>query len=384
MPQLRDLRFALLPFISSRILLLVILVFAHGVHFDRTPAREEHNFHAQLNFSFTESVQAMRCAFSSADGTWYFELAEKGYDREAYTAAQPKNWVFFPLYPFSIKLLNYLTGSPLRSGLLISNICFLLALCMIRPLAAKLELGDEDAQRICWLLCFFPTSYFFSAPLTESPFLLLSIFCWYAALCSRPLSAAAAFFALALVRPTGIVIYPAFLLLLKERDLLFTRSGAAAALIAPLGFVGFLIFLQQLTGNPLAFAGNQIAWGRSGIELDSTLHIFSTGWRTVMQPWNFVWMNFAALIFGWCGAIWLLRRRSASLALVLIAPLVVFTTTGTVWSGARFIGELFPIYLYLNQLAQSRNAERCIFAVLVSLYAILIAFYGHHVTLGMS
>jgi len=60
-------------------------------------------------------------SFGNFDGVHYLGIAKDGY---AYQFTQ----AFFPLYPILVKLVNYIVGNLVISGLLVSNVAFLFGL----------------------------------------------------------------------------------------------------------------------------------------------------------------------------------------------------------------------------------------------------------------
>src|SRR5262249_49789477 len=148
---------------------------------------------------------------------------------------------------------------------LISCCCFFAALLILQKLAFKMKLSTESRLLLPWIVCFFPTSYFFSTPITEALFFLLLVSSWYLVLIDRVILAGIIFSLVGLTRPTGPIAFPAFLILLYEARQLFTKKGLLAAFLAPLGTAAFMLFMWEKTGNPLAFSDNQKGWGRGAI-----------------------------------------------------------------------------------------------------------------------
>jgi hypothetical protein len=102
------------------------------------------------------------------DSVWYLSIAQHGYG----DSASPAKSVFYPLYPSLIHAGNWVLGSQLIAGVLISLGCFLGALVLLY-LLAEIELGPRDARGTLLLVAFFPSAVFFSAIYTESLLLLL-------------------------------------------------------------------------------------------------------------------------------------------------------------------------------------------------------------------
>lgn len=368
----------------SRALLLAIVVFSHSTALSPIPAREERNLQPELRLSLSSAREAIRCVFSSADASWYFGIAEHGYEPGPFTLSEPKNWTFFPLFPFSISALNIVFGSSVVSGLILANLGFLISLFVIHAIGKKQNLEPHPLRLLPWLICFFPTSYFFSAPLTESLFLLLTSLTWYSVFSGRILAAGLLMALASATRPTGLLVLPAFLYLLWQQRSLFSPKGVLAALIAPSGAALYMWYLYRLTGEPLAFAKNQFAWNRGGIDFFTFLANTTGDLLHVLEPWNPIWLNLAAVILAFTAGFTFAFRKEFSLALFLLVPIGTALLTGTALSAARFVGGLFPVYFYLLSVSRTELSERVILGIFISLFSVFCLLYALHLTAAMT
>jgi hypothetical protein len=117
-------------------------------------------------------------AFVRWDAVHYLSIARDGY--VVGSGPWDTNVPFLPLYPWLMALLGGWAGDGGRvaAGLLMSNVSFLLALVLLHRLAEP-SVGPDGGSRAALYLAVFPTSFFFSAPYTESLFLLLVLgFFW--------------------------------------------------------------------------------------------------------------------------------------------------------------------------------------------------------------
>lgn len=197
------------------------------------------------------------------DTNWYVDIAKNGY---TYRDGFQSNVAFFPLYPWTIKFLSPLIPNPYIAGVVISNICLLLALFLFHYYMELRRKEDDIINRALIYILIYPTSLFFSTTYSESMFLLFVVlsfifyerekYCW-----------CGVFGYLAtFTRQIGICLFPAFLL-----DLLFKIKFKPSQIRAQWFFLLF-IFLAHPTvmiihkiqvGEPLAFYKTQDAWGRS-------------------------------------------------------------------------------------------------------------------------
>lgn len=383
-PCLRScLKNAAFAFCLSRAWMVLLIVSAHGFRGETIPAREERNIHPEVRVEGT--ADALRCVLRSADAAWYLGIAENGYDAAPSTTETPHNWVFFPLFPLLVRALSALGLSPLLASVLLSNGCFFLSLLLLQRVILAERGSEGDAARACWLAAFFPTSYFFSGPFTESIFLLLSLAFWRAVQIRRPLFAGLAFSLLAATRPTGALLIPAGILAIfsAQEDRFGAKNFLGAALM-PIGALLFAWHLGGLTGDPLAFSHNQLAWGRNR---QSALALFSgiaDDPMRVMSPWIFDWLSLAALAAGLIASFVLASERRYALALWLGTPLLFGAWTGSLMSLPRFLMALFPIYLVLGKVTERSTTERSVLAIFAGLFTLLCVLYALHVTAAMT
>ena len=107
----------------------------------------------------------------------------------------------------AIKVLAWLPGvGPLGAALFISNACFLGALVMFHGLTRLEGMSAAVARTSILLIAIFPTAFFFLAPYTESPFLLLSVSAFWFARRDRWAMAALMGALAALTRSIGLVL----------------------------------------------------------------------------------------------------------------------------------------------------------------------------------
>ncbi|MEA2529512.1 MAG: hypothetical protein QOG89_1156 [Thermomicrobiales bacterium] len=194
------------------------------------------------------------------DGLWYTMIAEQGYGNWTPKAA------FWPLFPWSMRLLSDLTGmAPEVAGYLIANVCFVVALIFLYRLVA-IEFDVRIARRTLWALALFPTSLFFSAVYTESPFLMLSVgallaarlrYWWIAGL----LGALAA-----LTRSYGVFLVLPFALLFVQQYGVYLRDLLPKGVTVGMPALGPAIFgwhLERVQNSWKAFIDVQNQWNRT-------------------------------------------------------------------------------------------------------------------------
>ncbi|MEA2328392.1 MAG: hypothetical protein QOE68_3351, partial [Thermoanaerobaculia bacterium] len=244
----------------------------------------------------------MRRMMMVGDAWFYRQIAETGYEAPTADGAPKNTWAFFPVYPILLKALG---GTSDRSfwllAVLVSNGALLASLFAVAATARAMGASDDDAERAVWYVALFPTSYFFSLPMTESLFLLLSSAAFLAAARQRwPVAGILGGLAAA-TRVIGICLLPALLLLpLQRRQRLSAQQWWLLAI--PLSLVAFMAYLYVHTGDPLAFVHAQTLWGRG--PAGRLAMAFPDSGLAVSKPWNFVALNAAAAILMIAAGVW--------------------------------------------------------------------------------
>ena len=204
--------------------------------------------------SYASLGQALEAQFyGNTDARHYLDLAQYGYGSGEAFHEQYLMIVFFPLFPWLLRLLNLFGWFDYR----------VLALAVQLPLFCAAGTGlftlvsRQYDRRTAWLalvlLLVSPASVFFFAPMTESLFLALTV--WYVwCLQTRRWGRAALLGVLAgLARAPGGLLTGLALLYLLRRARLRRCGPPAAALPAMLG---------PAAGLGLYFALNQAVYGR--------------------------------------------------------------------------------------------------------------------------
>ena len=187
------------------------------------------------------------------DTAHYYEVAREGYKPQANTYA------FFPLYPMTVGLLSSVTAMPISiTGLLLSNICLLLACFYIYKLALILWGKDEAMGRRCIkYLLLLPAGFVFSGFLSEPLYLLLAIAAFYYTYSKDWLYAGLAGFLLSLTRSVGVLIFiPIFIEYLAANEYSIKKALNLKLLylgLIPLGTMVYAYFNYHLLGDALAF-----------------------------------------------------------------------------------------------------------------------------------
>lgn len=383
----RGLRSALFAFTLSRFIVLAIFVVVGLMK--TTPDNFPGHFDAYISLDKAPIARVLRQEVLTADVNWYVGIAEHGYEHIPFNNDVPRNWAFFPLFPLLLHLASYLTGEFVLTGMVLSHICFLLALFLLHRLSMLFGLNPDDADRGLFYLAFFPTSYFFSIPLPESLFLMLTVASFYFAKSERWwLAGMCGAFASA-TRTTGVLLLPALGVLYWEmyrpfHNLRSLRKDALALLLVPAGLLSYMTYLHFITGNALAFKGAMAAWGRKAGFFFSPLVEYLSHPGEIAAHWDFRLWNFLAVMIALtCGVVLIKRRQFALGTYALLATLVALSSA-LLQSQARYAMVVFPVYLVLGTLGRFRNIDQSMRVAFVVLFALLTALFAAHFTVALS
>ena len=383
----RSVRAALFAFALSRTIVLVIFVL---VGLMRTaPDVFPGHLDTYISVSRAPIARVLRQEVSTADVNWYVGISERGYDPGPYNADVKHNWAFFPLFPLTLRLASYVTGDFVLTGMFISHLCFLLALFLLHRVCLLFGLTGDDADRCLFYLAVFPTSYFFSLPLPESLFLMLTVASFYFAKRERWwLVGLCGAFASA-TRSTGVLLLPALALLYWQmyrplRQLRPFRKDFLALLLIPGGLLSFMIYLHVITGNAFAFKDAMAAWGRKAGFFFLPLYEYLRQPGEIAAHWDFKLVNFLAVVMALaCGVVWL-KRRQFPLAVFALLSVLVALSSALLQSQARYAMVVFPVYMVLATWGRRSKVDQLISAIFLVLFGLMTAMFAAHFTLVLS
>ncbi|MCL1987215.1 MAG: glycosyltransferase family 39 protein [Firmicutes bacterium] len=111
-----------------------------------------------------------------SDSRHYLNIATVGYGWEE--NEQNLLLVFFPLYPYIVRLFSLVIPNVQTAAFLVSFLAFSFGLPLLYRLV-KLDFGDSVAWWTVAFISFAPPAFFFGIPMTESLMLLTSVACLY-------------------------------------------------------------------------------------------------------------------------------------------------------------------------------------------------------------
>jgi hypothetical protein len=367
-------------FVVSRGAVILLLVLGSQIAF---VGKEYSNtiWRTELSLSAGRLIPELSRIAMVGDAWFYRWIAISGYQAPSIDRAPKNTWAFFPLYPLLIRALGGGGAAFPIVAMITSNAALLLALFAVAAAGRELGLADEEAERAAWYIALFPTSYFFSLPMTESVFLLLSAASFLAAARQRWWGAGIAGGLATATRVIGICLLPALLLLPFQRTQRPSRQQLWILLV-PIGVLTFVYFLYLRTGDPLAFVHAQTLWGRA-----SSARIDPAGLPSglvVSKPWNFIALNVAAGLLMVAAGIAFLIRRQWSFAVYTLLSVAVPLSTGSLQSLARYALVDFPLFYWLAVVCRTSARDRALTAAFVVILGWLVALFTLRVDFALA
>ena len=321
------------------------------------------------------------------DSSWYLSILQHGYQWAP--DGQQHNVAFFPAFPVGMAALTAtLRWHPLHAGLLLSLMAFGLAAAYLYRLARE-SLDDEGALAAVWLLAAYPFSVYYSAPYTESLYLLAVLAALYH-FGRDEWGRSALWGAVAgLSRPNGSLLSVVLAIVVvaevwrarNDGRAPFTRRTLVQLAVASApgaGMVAFTAYLYARFGVPLLWMRAHGAWGRtytSLVELTSAraMTVRDGGLVAYLYSQPYDALNVTAAVFGLLMIVPVWRRLglayAAFMALSLVPPLIM----GGTQSVGRLTSTLFPMFIVLAAWPSpaGRMALLVVFAILQGLVAAL-------------
>ena len=300
------------------------------------------------------------------DAVHYRKLAEVGYSG---AGEMRPLMVFYPLFPWMIRFLTYLTDNYVLSTFLISTVASVVAAVVFYNLVS-LDYSRKTAMRAVWFLFIFPTSYFLHIGYTESLFLALALGCIYAARTGNWMLVGIIGALACLTRANGLVLIPAVAVEIAHQYWLTRRLDIRWLWVAmvPLGFGVYLAINASAAGDAFAFmpirqeafyissappwVGVQAAIGQMG-RSPSQAEMLG------MQEFIFIALGFVCAVISW------FKLRPIYSVWITFTWLLVVSVT-FIASVPRYTLTMFPIFILFAILA-----KRPYWLALISVWSLL-------------
>ncbi|MFE7773968.1 hypothetical protein ACFU5O_08715 [Streptomyces sp. NPDC057445] len=319
------------------------------------------------------------------DAVWYVRIAAHGYGYEVTLpdGSVHSDLAFFPLLPALERGLSEIVPAvdTATAGLVIAWVAAFAAAWGVYAVGTHIA-GQRAGVLLAVLWGVYPTAFVQSMAYTETLFTALAAWSLYAVLNGRWIIAGALCALAGLTRPSAAALVAAIGItaivdLVRGRP---TWRMAAGVLLAPLGWLGYVVFVAVREGSPTAYFQVQAAWGNN-IDGGLALARFVGEQLTGPNPLAGIGLIAALGLLGW--AVWLcVRQRQPLPVLVYGIGIVVISLIGAAYFGSRprLIMPAFPLLLP-PAAALARLRTRWSVAV-TGLLAVASGLYGAFTLLG--
>jgi hypothetical protein len=290
--------------------------------------------------------------------------------------------VFFPFYPFLIKLFALIFRDYMLSALVVSNLAYVFAALYLYRLVL-LDYPKEVAIRAVFYFSIFPTAYFLHAGYTESLFITLTIASFFYARKEKWLLSSLLGMLACSTRITGLTLLPALLveyLFQREFKIKNIKKDVLWLAIIPIGFVAYLIINYMTYDDPLKFLEIQKGHWRKTLALP--LEGFLTALKSFMvlhgYPARGILQGGAELIFGVFGfllTIFVIIRFRISYGVYMLLTWLIITSTSLRASIPRYTLSLFPLFIPLSLFGQREEVNYFVTFVSLLFFVLFLCLF---------
>jgi len=354
-------------------------------------------FFPYLRELFTFGVDQVTQSLANFDGIHYLLIAHRGNYGQWEQA-------FFPLYPLLIRALNPIFSNELITGLIISNISFLIGLWVLTKYLKLISTDFNQFQLILTILVF-PTSFFFGAVYTEGLFFLLFVLTLYFLKKQRYWLTGLFAILSSMTRFIGVFLVMPIILsqISKRKSQNYALNLKSILLIlSPIfGLAIYCFYLWQTTGDPLMFLTSQPVFGAN--RSTSIILLPQVVWRylkiffTAAHDFQYYISVFEFIVFISVFVIlildlfkhleiknWKLIRNlkleirnfdMLALNLFSFANLILPTLTGTFSSIPRYALFSLSFFIYLAKV-KNRWIKTGIIIIFFILHIVILSLFG--------
>ena len=283
---------------------------------------------------------------------WHYQrIAEVGYSAMGVTKA------FYPLYPWTIRVVALVTQHFFAAALIVSAISLVAAVVVFRRLV-QIDYPTGVALRSVWFLLIFPTAYFLHTAYSESLFLAFALGCILAARREQWWLAGVVGAFCWMTRAPGAVLVPT--LLMEAAQQYWTRRrwnwNWLFILLVPLGFVVYLLINWHVSGDPFAFLKTRkvsfvqtFAWPTHGIReaIGNTHRNPNQGDMVGFEELYFVAIGLIFTVISWF-------KLRPLYSVWMTGNLLLFTSVSFLQSVPRYTLTMFPIFMILALWTRNR------------------------------
>lgn len=315
------------------------------------------------------------------DALHYVNLADLGYSGYI-EDGKHLFLVFFPLYPWLMRLVSALIGNTMAAGLLISFLAYAGGCVYLYKLAAW-ELDAGAAKRAVLFLSVFPYAFFFGGIMTESLFFLTTAAgLWYIRRHRWWLAGLFGVLA-AMTRMHGILLIGAAAAELVEDKGRFDWREIVrrlpALLLPVLGTLVYLLLNWQVGGDPFTFTVMQEHWSQGFCWISDTLwYVLHNALSYPTQAVRYqLWIPTILLFPAFFALAVYARKRFRSMyTLYGFVYLVLNYSLSWLLSAGRYLSCALPFFLFAAALTEKRPWLTILLTAVMSL-GFVVTLYGY-------
>ena len=295
------------------------------------------------------------------DGPHYIDIARDGYVTSDVSSKDQWCWiVFYPLYPWTIRLISVIVRDYVLAAHVISLVGTIASALLLQRLA-ELDFEKNLARSAVIFMLIFPTAYFFNAVYTESLFIPIMLGSFLAARKGRWALAGGLGALASMSRVNGMLLIPA---LAAEAYTQYRESGRKIQkewlwiLVVAAGLLTYLAVNYYVWGDPFKFQKvlqekwyKTLTWPWVGI---STTMGVMTNWKNPLEAHLVGFQEFFFIVLGFVCLVWCWKRTRPSYAVWVTLNWLLVTSTSWIQSTPRYVLSLFPIFFLFAKVAEKR------------------------------
>ncbi len=384
--QDQSLRDTLYVWVLTRSLIFIIFICVGHMTVNTIPDTPTNVRDPYASLENVSIARKLRETMWRADVAHYMVVAREGYLREPFDIenARSRQFVFFPLHPLLLWLIGHVTKDLMLWGAAMSNLFLFVGLLFLHKLTLAFGYDQQIARRTIFYTATFPVSYFFSVPLTESLFLMLTVTSFYAAKKEHWWAAGVLGAFASGARVNGVVLVPALLVLSWQMYRSVQIKKILWLLLVPVGLWAFMLYSWWACGDALAFRTAIARWGRKPGFFLTELTKYVIHPHTIIEPWNFNLLNAASALLCLFCVYLLLRRREWSLAVYGFLAIFIPLSTGLLQSLDRYALIIFPMFMALAIVAKSERVDTTIRFIFIAILGIMTALFAANFTIAVA
>lgn len=328
------------------------------------------------------------------DAPHYIDIANKGYISEAdyvpdsgFLASDP--WffiVFYPLFPFIMKLFSFTGMSLEAASIVVPNVFAVLAIPVLYKLL-RIDFSKNVSVSAVLLLIFNPFAFFFSFPFTESLFLFLSVSLFFCLRKEKWLYAGIFGFFAALTKNFGLILivpYGVYLITVACKRHYNAKKFILSLLpvfMILLGFGVYLFINYKVYGDPFQFMIYQKSHWYN--EISCIIKNMGNHFRYLISDQYsisnriFLWLGDITAAVFMLSAVFI-KHKKVPFVYNIYTLACIFLTLTVSWllSGARYVLGAFGMYIpFAVLLGDSKYAQYAVYAVEFALGIVVLTNY---------